>query len=101
MAWKCPDCGKNLKRKGNHMATHEESDEIEYNAIEEYLSFGPALGGEISRLRLLRQHDGEEKWGPVYHSYAKVSKEGNFQNTRREREAVRRTTAQRRQVELW
>lgn len=107
MTWKCPDCGKKLKKKGTHPQTHDQPAEIEYNAIEEFLSFGPQLGGEISRLRALRDHDHTQDWDSVYHSYAKISKEGigkkdgNFANTRAERSKLRQRIWQQRTAEKW
>lgn len=102
MTWKCPDCGVVLKSEGKHPATHDDDGEPDYNAIEEQLAFGPAMGGEISRLRSLREHsDQPEKWDAVYHAYAKVSKEGDFANTRRERNALRIQIAQQRRLEQW
>lgn len=98
MSWKCPECGKNLKKKGSHPETHKEAGELDYNAIEEYLSFGPAMGGEISRLRLLRQHDQSRDWDSVYHGYAK---ESGTADTRRERNALRLQVARDRTVGKW
>lgn len=102
MTWMCPQCGKKLKAKGTHPQTHDQPDELDYNAIEEFLAFGPAMGGEISRLRALRDHDESQDWDSVYDAYAKVGKDAGAQaQTRRERNTLRQRIWQQRTAEKW
>lgn len=102
MTWKCPECGVKLKAKGTHPQTHDRPVEPDFNAIEEYLSFGPQLGGEVSRLRSLRKHDETQDWDSVYHGYVKVGKEDGAQaQTQRERNVLRQRVWAARTREKW
>jgi len=102
MTWKCPECNRVLKKKGKHMDTHKESSEVDFNTVEEYLLMGPQVGGEISRLRMLRQHDTSKDWDSVYHSYAKVGKEDGAQaQTKHERQDLRARIKVGRRTEKW
>ncbi len=111
MSWTCPECGKELKKQGNHPATHLDDGDEDFNVIEEILSNGVPLGGEISRLRNLRAHDTSKDWNSVYNSYAKVTKgEGTIHkriplegaaNTRRERQELRSEIRDVRRREEW
>lgn len=110
--WTCPKCGKKLKRQGNHPQTHDEFDQEElYNIVEETLSLGPAMGGEVGRLRTLMKHDQQKDWTSVYNQYVKVTKGDGSRgkrsplegasNTRRERQLLREQIASIRKREEW
>lgn len=104
MSWKCPECGKNLKRKGNHPETHNsEPGDVDYNAIEAVLANGPALGGEVGRLRTLQAHDADSgrDWASVYDGYVKLQKNGDGTRNRRDRDELRKATAAQRQQGQW
>lgn len=84
MSWKCPECGKVLKRATSGPGHMERYHGDQFALAEQAINTVPQLGGEIGRLRTLRNRD--DRWDEVYHSYVKVSGKAD---TRFERERLR------------
>jgi len=100
MAWTCPQCGKKLKRMGNHPDTHiDKAEDVDFNAVEAQMAFGPAMGGEISRLRILKQHDPDHDWDSVYNAYVKSPTGAG--DSRRDRDTLRKRISPDRKLGEW